>query len=111
MGQVGGRRKILEPRMMRNVVGGGSAIGGARRARPLAAGGAVGVGDAEIEAPINAPQETPLAFNRSPMFLPPSRTVSPREQTSPVGSRSPISVPGPALFGTTFGVGAEGVVG
>ena len=61
--------------------------------------------------PMKVPQLTPLAFSRSPILGPPSCTVVPAEQTSPAGSRSPTSVPGPALIGTTLVEGALGVAG
>jgi len=61
--------------------------------------------------PMNAPQVTADALSRSPIFFPPSCTVVPVEQTSPVGSRSPTSVPGPVLFGTTLALEALGAAG
>jgi hypothetical protein len=60
---------------------------------------------------MNAPQVTPFVVNRSPMLRLPSCTVVPLEQTSPVGSRSPTSVPGPRGLGTTFDEDALGVAG
>ncbi len=61
---------------------------------------------------MNAPQVTLFLFSRSPMFLPPSWTVTALvEQTSPLGWRSPTSVPGPELLGTTLVDEPLGVAG
>src|SRR5512135_1955667 len=63
------------------------------RRQPVLESGLVTV---RSKPPMNEPQLTPLALSRSPMFLPPSWTVAPTEHTSPVGSRSPTSVPVPS---------------
>ena len=61
--------------------------------------------------PMNAPQDTPTLFNRSPIFFPPICTVVPSEQTSQVGSRLPIMVPGSLLLGTILAFAALGMAG
>src|SRR5215469_9830722 len=45
--------------------------------------------------PSKKPQVTPAAFSRSPMFFPPMAIVEPEEQTSNIGSASPVLVPAP----------------
>src|ERR1700733_1726985 len=54
-----------------------------------------------LKPPANIPQDTPALFSRSPMFLPVIWTVLGEEQTSLVGSSSPMRVKPPWPSATT----------
>ena len=94
MAEIRGGAVILEPVVVRNVVGCGS---GKPLRTPGTASCAIGFVMSRLNPPIKPPQEIPEALSRLPMFCPDMvRFVVFDEQTSPFGSASLITVDDPA---------------